>query len=154
MFGCRRIAGRPYSRVSSMKAVQNLVRGVLKPCVRLVQLPGCFAGQLAKLVAIGHMRKCPKYQIRTHNKVSFLGNLPGWSYLAPPVRNGSSDLNCLHKVGTSPLRRINAVCSSKCSSKVARYETDPSAIRQLNLTCTGIDAPEFPNPAEPDIFLS
>jgi hypothetical protein len=49
-----------------MKAAQNFVGGILQPCIRLMQLAGCLARQLAELVTIGHMRKCPKYQIRTH----------------------------------------------------------------------------------------
>ena len=44
-----------------MEAAQDFVRGVLQPGIRLVQLPGCLARQLAELVAVGHMRECPKY---------------------------------------------------------------------------------------------
>jgi hypothetical protein len=62
--------GRNYrthgTRVSGLEAAQNFVGGVLQPCIRLVQLTSCFAGQLTELVAIGHMRECPKNQIRTH----------------------------------------------------------------------------------------
>jgi hypothetical protein len=72
-----------------MKAVKNFIRSVLQPCVGLMKFTGCFASQLAELVAVGHVRECPKYQIRTHNKISFSNNLPGWNYLAPPVRSGS-----------------------------------------------------------------
>jgi hypothetical protein len=80
-----------------MKAMQNIVGRILKPGGGLVQHPGCLACQLAELVAIGHMRECPEYQIRTHFKVSFFSNLPGWNYLAPPVRNGSGAETRFHK---------------------------------------------------------
>ena len=54
------------SRVGRLKADQDFVRGVLQPCIRLVELTSCLAGQLTKLVAVGHMRECPKNQIGTH----------------------------------------------------------------------------------------
>lgn len=65
------------SRVGGLKAAQNFIGCILQPCIRLVQLPSCLAGQLTKLVAIGHMRECPKYQIRTHKSISFFKCLPG-----------------------------------------------------------------------------
>jgi hypothetical protein len=49
-----------------MKAAQHFVRGVLKPRIRLVQLARCLARQLTELVTIGHVRECPKNQIRAH----------------------------------------------------------------------------------------
>jgi hypothetical protein len=52
--------------VSEMEAIKDFVSRVLQPGVRLVQLTGCLAGQQTELVAVGHMRKCPKYKIRTH----------------------------------------------------------------------------------------
>lgn len=50
-----------------MKAAQHFVCRVLQPRVRLVQLAGSLACQLAKLIPIGHVRKCPKNQIRAHD---------------------------------------------------------------------------------------
>jgi len=55
-------------RIGGLEAGKDLISSVLEPCIRLVQLPGCLAGQLTQLVAIGHMRECPKYQIRTHHE--------------------------------------------------------------------------------------
>jgi hypothetical protein len=46
-------------RVGGVKAGQYLIGCVLQPGIRLVQLPGCLAGQLTELVAIGHMREIP-----------------------------------------------------------------------------------------------
>jgi hypothetical protein len=57
--------------IGGVEAGKDLIGRVLESCIRLVQLPGCFASQLTELVAIGHLRKCPKYQIRTHYNLSF-----------------------------------------------------------------------------------
>jgi|HubBroStandDraft_2_1064218.scaffolds.fasta_scaffold197053_1 hypothetical protein len=84
-----------------MKAVQDFISGVLQPCIRLVQLAGCLASQLTELVAIGHMRKCPKYQIGTHYSLSFFICLPGRYYLVPAVQLGSNAKNRL-----SPKRSV------------------------------------------------
>src|ERR1035441_1413766 len=65
------------ARIGGLKAAQNFIGGVLQPCVRLVQLTCCLASQLTELVAIGHMRECPKYQIRTHCNYLLL-QLPAW----------------------------------------------------------------------------
>lgn len=67
--GSGRLFGRRRTGVGGLKPAQNFIGGVLKPCVRLVKLTGCFACQLTELVAIGHMRKCPKNQIRTHCRI-------------------------------------------------------------------------------------
>src|ERR1035438_9387727 len=65
--GRRRCADlRQSSGVVVMEANQYFVRGVLQPNGRFVQLPGSFARQLAELVTVGHVRECPKNQIRTH----------------------------------------------------------------------------------------
>src|SRR5580692_1577323 len=61
---------RQSAGVGGVKTDEDFVRGVLQPGGRLVQFPGSFTCQLAQLVAIGHMRKCPKNQIRTHDKNS------------------------------------------------------------------------------------
>jgi hypothetical protein len=66
MLNCTGILGQCAPGVGGVKTAQNLIGRVLEPGVRLVKLTGCLACQLAKLVAIGHVRKCPKYQIRTH----------------------------------------------------------------------------------------
>jgi hypothetical protein len=60
--------------VAGLEADENFICGVLQPCARLVQLPSSLAHQLAELVTIGHMRECPKNQIRTH-KVNLLPDL-------------------------------------------------------------------------------
>jgi len=54
------------TRIGAVEAVEDFVRGVLQPCIRLVEHAGCLARQLAQLVAVGHMRECPENQIRTH----------------------------------------------------------------------------------------
>ena len=69
------------ARGGGVEADEDFVGGVLQPCVRLVQLPGSFASELAELVAIGHVRECPKNQIRTH-EVNLLPELSGECYLA------------------------------------------------------------------------
>jgi len=46
--------------VGGLKPAQDFVGGVLQPCIRLVKLTGRLASQLTELVAVGHMRKCPK----------------------------------------------------------------------------------------------
>jgi hypothetical protein len=52
--------------IDDLKTGKNLICRVLHPGIRSVQLAGCLARQLTQLVAIGHMRKCPKNQIGTH----------------------------------------------------------------------------------------
>jgi hypothetical protein len=78
-----RLFGRRRYGTGCLKPAQNIIGGVLQPCIRLMELTGCFACQLTELVAIGHMRECPKYQIRTHCK--FLLQIsacpPGTSWL-------------------------------------------------------------------------
>jgi hypothetical protein len=71
--------------VGGVEADEDFVCGVLQPSVRLVQLPGSFARQLAELVTIGDVRKCSKNQIRTH-KVKLLPGLVRWHYLVPAIR--------------------------------------------------------------------
>ncbi len=69
-----------------MKTDQDFIGRILQPRVRLVQLSGSLAGQLAELVAVGHMRECPKNQVRTHFVFLLQSSLPGRYYLAPPVQ--------------------------------------------------------------------
>jgi len=76
----RQIAG-----VGGMEADEDFVGRILQPCARLVQHPGSFACQLAELVTIGHVRECPKNQIRTH-EVNLLPELSAECYLAPRYR--------------------------------------------------------------------
>src|SRR4051794_32227283 len=49
------------TRIGAVKADQDFIGGVLQPRVGLVQLASGLARQLAELVAIGHVRKCPEY---------------------------------------------------------------------------------------------
>jgi hypothetical protein len=58
--------GRRGTGIDGVETSKYFIGSVLQPCIRLVQLPGCLARQLTELITIGHMRKCPKYQIRTH----------------------------------------------------------------------------------------
>ncbi len=67
----RRRYRRQGSRIGGVEANKNLIGRVLQAAVRLVQLPGGLASQLTKLVAVGHMRKCPKNKIGTHYSLSF-----------------------------------------------------------------------------------
>ena len=71
--------------VGGVEADEDFVGGVLQPGIRLVQLPGSLARQLAELVAIGDVRKCTKNQIRTH-KVNLLQRPVRWYYLAPAIQ--------------------------------------------------------------------
>jgi hypothetical protein len=54
-----------------MKTAEDLIRGVLQASIRLMQFAGRLARKLTKLVAVGHMRECPKNQIRAHFRFSF-----------------------------------------------------------------------------------
>jgi hypothetical protein len=49
------------SGVGGMEADEDFVCGVLQASARLVEHPGSFAGKLAELVTIGHVRQCTKY---------------------------------------------------------------------------------------------
>src|SRR3569833_2338110 len=70
---------RQSAGVGGVEADENFVGRVQQPCVGLVQHPGSFASKLAELVAVGHVRECPKNQIRTH-KVNLLPELSGKCY--------------------------------------------------------------------------
>jgi hypothetical protein len=48
------------TRIGDLETAQNFVRGVLEPGVGLVELAGSLARQLTQLIAVGHMRECPK----------------------------------------------------------------------------------------------
>jgi hypothetical protein len=50
-----------------LEAVQDLVGRVLQARVRLVQLARRLAGELAELIAVGHVRESTKDQIGTHS---------------------------------------------------------------------------------------
>ena len=54
-------------RRSGVEAVKDLVGCVLEPGAGLVELASGLRGQLTELVTVGHMRQCPKNQIRTHD---------------------------------------------------------------------------------------
>lgn len=74
----RRHADRNQSAgVGGMEADEDLVCGVLQASARLVQHPGSFACKLAELITIGHVRQCPKNQIRTH-ELNLLPDLSDW----------------------------------------------------------------------------
>src|SRR5579863_3368535 len=89
--------------VGGVEADENLVRGVLQPSGRFVQLPGSFARQLAELVTVGHVRECPKDQIRTH-KVNLLPGLFAGTTWCP--RYGDwLDIICCPKQPVLPFRR-------------------------------------------------
>jgi hypothetical protein len=49
-----------------MEAHKNLIGGVLKTGIGLVQLAGRFGGQLTQCIAIRNVGKCPKDKIRAH----------------------------------------------------------------------------------------
>ena len=83
--GRRLLSLRQGVGVSGMIADEDFVSRVLQPCIGFMQHPGSFAHQLAELVAIGHVRECPKNQIRTH-EVNLLPELSAECYLAPRYR--------------------------------------------------------------------
>jgi len=86
--GC--LDGQRGAGVGGLKTAQNFIGRILQPCVRLVQLAGCLAGQLTQLVAIGDMRKCPKNQIGTHHEFLLQKNLClAGIQLAPAAQQGS-----------------------------------------------------------------
>ncbi len=63
---CRCLFSPVSFRIGLLKTAENFVGRILQPGARLVKLTRCLACQLAELVAIGHVRKCPKNKIRTH----------------------------------------------------------------------------------------
>ncbi len=118
-----RLFGRRRYGTGCLKPAQNIIGGVLQPCIRLMELTGCFACQLTELVAIGHMRECPKYQIRTHCK--FLLQIsacpPGTSWLRWCSR-GVTQIGRRPTFPLSSFRRTSRVSSSFVSCTIARYE--------------------------------
>src|ERR1700738_3110282 len=56
----RRYGGGGGTGVRGAETHQDLVGGVLEARIGLVQLAGGLAGQLAKLIPVGHMRECPE----------------------------------------------------------------------------------------------
>jgi hypothetical protein len=74
MMSCGCLFGRFRFRTGYFKSAQNLVGGVLQPCVRLVKLTGGLARQRTELVAIFYMRKCLKNEIGTHCLSPFSSN--------------------------------------------------------------------------------
>ncbi len=76
--------------VGGLKTAQDFIGRVLQPRVWLVQLAGCLARQLTKLVAIGDMRKCSKNKIGTHHEFLLQKNLcPAGTQRAPAAQQGS-----------------------------------------------------------------
>jgi hypothetical protein len=68
---CGQRGSRRSGGIRCMKADEDFVRGVLQTGIRLMQLTSRLARKLTKLIAIGHMRECPKNQIRAHFRFSF-----------------------------------------------------------------------------------
>ena len=125
-----------------MEADEDLIRCVLQPCIRLVQLPGSLARQLAELVAIGHVRECPKNQIRTHN-----GESPSRAvlrcYLAPSVQLlAKYKVELLPQTACPPFRRTKWVPSSKNFSPMrCRGRIRQLALYGIEVTTPGAFAP-------------
>jgi len=63
--------------VGGLKTAQDFIGRVLQPRVWLVQLAGCLARQLTKLVAIGDMRKCSKKDRNASRVPPSKKSLPG-----------------------------------------------------------------------------
>jgi hypothetical protein len=55
---CCKRRGRAW--IGRLETAQYFVGRVLQPCIRLVEFTRSLASQLTELVAIGHMRECPK----------------------------------------------------------------------------------------------
>jgi hypothetical protein len=101
-------------RVGDVESAQDFIRSVLQPCVRLVQLTGCLASQLTELVAIGHMRECPKNQIGTHCHCLLLIEPARLVPLdAAGAARGANSIEGYPKVLLSILRRKTTTSSSK-----------------------------------------
>jgi hypothetical protein len=73
--GCGRFHSSLRFGIGCVETVQYFVGRILQPCIRLVKLTGCLARELTKLIAIRHMRKCPKNEIRTHAYLLLIQNL-------------------------------------------------------------------------------
>jgi hypothetical protein len=59
-------------RVGGTKTRKDFVGCVLQTRIRLMKLARGLTGQLTKLIAVGHMRECPKNQVGTHYSISFV----------------------------------------------------------------------------------
>jgi len=107
-----------------VKTGKDFVCGILQPCIRLVQPSRCFACQLTELVAIGHMRKCPKNQIRTHY-VILLQNLAARPELpgAAGAAGGAIAVQATPDTYSQGFRRTTCTLSSKSSRTFVRIET-------------------------------
>ena len=103
------------TRVGGPEPDQNFVGGVLQPCVRLVQLAGCFTRQLAELVAIGHVRECPKNQIGTHCSILLVRfHCPGRASWRRRCNTGKPrESRAVPKFNFLFNRRATDTCSSK-----------------------------------------
>jgi len=110
--------GHQRAWVSAVKPDQDFVRRVLQTGSGLVQLASRFTRQLAQLVAVGHMRECPKNQIRTHLKNLLPKSAARGYYLAPAMRPAAITRWAACKTTFHSLRRTKRVPSSKksCSS--------------------------------------
>jgi hypothetical protein len=132
--------------VGRVKANQYLVGRILQTSIRLVQLTGCLAGKLTKLIAVGHLRKCPKNKIRTHYEhlLHHLHCPAGTSWLPRCSRHRKRCHNCLRNHFFQALdarsRRVVQKILTEQSKKRNRLDTTVDA---------GLQAWESTRPAVP-----
>ena len=111
--GGRSFLGNFSFRIGRFKAAQNFVCGVLQPCIRLVELAGCLARQLAELVAILNLRKRFKNKIGTHcvspsisiacPEAPVLGHPPGGGQ---PIQTRTTPNCCFHLLDAHPEPKV------------------------------------------------
>lgn len=135
------------SRVGGPKTNQYFVGGVLKPGVRLVQFTGCLTCQLAELVAIGHMRECPKNQIGTHfNFLLGQFHCPNGASWHRRCMRESLESRGLPQISASHrFRRTTRACSSKFA-RAHRAPKTPSIPGERH--CRKFVVPRHPGPGE------
>ncbi len=130
-----------------LKPAQHVIRSVLQPCIRLVKLAGCLASQLTELVAIGHLRKCPKNKVGTHRvspSSSYAGTGSGPSShpccKGEPIQSGAAPKCCFHP--------LDARCNPKAQKLwcAARLGMDAILYRICSLRL-GFPAPQWLFPA-------
>ncbi len=126
-----RHVGHPPSRIGRLKPAQNLVCGVLQPCVRLVELARCLASQLTELVAIFHLRKCLKNKIGPHWYLLVLQLLAPDELMDnhPGAAEGSRYKRGPPKLMLPPLRRACQARERKILAAIARFEMDAMPYR-------------------------
>jgi hypothetical protein len=144
--GSRRFDVRYCPRVRRLKTAQNFIRRILQPCVGLVKLTCCLARQLAELVAVRHMRKCRKYQIRTHYVIS-PSSLPACAELLGTASAAGSRAIAVFPGLYPRIRRTACASSTKSWHGFLCKDSSSCRIRVGDCRLGNPMRPAFPFPA-------